>query len=130
MTAGPFTRYFCPLECGWYYDLGEPVPGEGLREPLAQQPDESFQDLIGRLAETTMQTRQGKVEEALHNHLDTHTMMQAVTKAAEFRKARDEAHATVDRVREYAESRCTDEHANVASASWVLYLIENPATEQ
>jgi hypothetical protein len=36
----------------------------------------------------------------------------------------DRLRATVADVREYAVSRCTDEHQNVASASWVLHLTE------
>lgn len=34
---------------------------------------------------------------------------------------------TLNVIDRYAESRCTDEHANFASASWILHLIENPA---
>lgn len=124
MSDGPFTRYFCPLECGWHYDVGEPTPGEGLTEPLAQRANESFQDLVTRAAGETARAHLKKVDDALHEHLDTHTLMQAVTKAAEFRNERDSARATVARVQEYAESRCTEEHANFASASWVLHLID------
>lgn len=126
MDEGPFTRYFCPLECGWYYDLGEPAAGEGLTEPLTQRSGESFQDLVGRLAGATLLAHHQKVEAALSEHLDTHTLMQAVAKVAEFRNERDQARATVARVQEYAESRCTEENANFASASWVLHLIDNP----
>lgn len=93
MTEGPFTRYFCPLECGWHYDQDQPRPGEGLTEPLAQRPDESFQDLVTRLAGDTSRAHMRKVDDALRKHLDTHTLIQAVTKAAEFRQERDQARA-------------------------------------
>lgn len=126
MTDGPFTRYYCPLECGWHYDQRQPQPGEGLTEPLAQRPDESFQDLVTRLAGETARASMQAVDDALREHLDTHTVLQAVTKAAEFRNERDQARATIDRVQKYAESRSTEEHVNFASASWVLHLIEGP----
>lgn len=129
MTEGPFTRYFCPLECGWHYDQTPPTPGEGLPQPLAQRPDESFQDLVARMAGETARAHLKQVEDALNEHLNTHSVLQAVTKAAEFRDERDRAHATVARVQKYAESRCTEEHANFASASWVLHLIGDPTAE-
>lgn len=126
MSDGPFTRYYCPLDCGWHYDQEEPRPGERLTEPLSQRPDESFQDLVTRLAGDTARAHMQKVDDALREHLDTHTLLQAVTKAAEFRNQRDQARATIDRVQKYAEFRCTEEHANFASASWVIHLIEDP----
>lgn len=93
MTDGPFTRYYCPLECGWHYDQKQPQPGEGLIEPLAQRPDESFQDLVTRLARETARASMQAVDDALREHLDTHTVLQAVAKAAEFRSERDECRA-------------------------------------
>lgn len=33
-------------------------------------------------------------------------------------------------IREYAEARCTEEHANVASASWIVHLVENLSREK
>ncbi|MGW9399383.1 hypothetical protein [Streptomyces sp. NPDC055642] len=93
MADPPFTRYFCPLECGWHYDQDQPRPGEGLTGPLAQRPDESFQDLVTRLAGDTARASMQEVDEALREHLDTHTVLQAVTKAVEFRDERDQARA-------------------------------------
>lgn len=126
MSDGPFTRYYCPLECGWHYDQDQPQPGDGLSAPLVQRADESFQDVVARAAGETARALMEEVDGALREHLDTHTVLQAVTKAAEFRGERDQVRATVTRVQEYAESRCTEEGANSASASWVLHLIENP----
>jgi hypothetical protein len=122
MASGPFTRYFCPLECGWHYD--DPGPGPEDVTATSVQPGETFHDTVSRLAGTAALAHAGKLDAAFAEHLDTHTLMQAVAKAAEFRNERDQARAAVTRVQKYAESRCTEEHANFASASWVLHLIE------
>ncbi|MEW2266881.1 hypothetical protein [Streptomyces sp. NPDC047868] len=90
---GPITRYFCPLECGWHYDQTPPTPGEGLPAPLAQRSDESFPDLVTRAAGETVRAHMQKADDALREHLDTHTVLQAATKAAEFREERDGARA-------------------------------------
>lgn len=109
MTQGPITRYFCPLECGWHYDLGQPNLGDGLTEPLAQHPNESFQDLVGRTARETARVHLTQADDALHDHLDTHTVLQAVTKAAEFRQQRDEARATRGSLRDRLAAIVADE---------------------
>jgi hypothetical protein len=49
---------------------------------------------------------------------------------AELREENARLRKALAAVREYAESRCTEEHANFASASWVLHLIEDPTTEK
>ncbi|MBE4761765.1 hypothetical protein [Streptomyces caniscabiei] len=93
MGNGPFTRYFCPLECGWHYDINDPNPGEGLSVPIAQSPNESFQDLVTRVAGEAARAHLKQVDDVLNEHLSTHTVLQAAAKAAEFRQERDQARA-------------------------------------
>jgi hypothetical protein len=111
MTTAPFTRYSCPLECGWHYD--DPGPGPGEVTAISVQPGETFHDTVSRLAGNTARAHAGKVDAAFVEHLDTHTLLQAVTKVAE---QRDELQRLRPLVGEYEAGE------NSAMADWDLAL--------
>jgi hypothetical protein len=128
MIARPTTRYSCPLECGWFHDVPEPSLEADTQGVYAQAPGETFQDVIGRVASDTARNHARNVETVVAEHLTTHTLFQALTKVAQQRQELNQLRSTVAQVREYAESRCTEENANIASAAWVLHLIEGDQT--
>lgn len=73
------TRYLCPLECGWHHDV--PPAGLGRIAELGVTADPAAQDLGGAI--TSIAHRAGLremelTEEALREHLATHTTEQFV----------------------------------------------------
>ncbi|WP_405191869.1 hypothetical protein OG473_39695 (plasmid) [Streptomyces anulatus] len=76
-TYGPTMRYHCPLNCGWHH--------------YAQGPDETFQDLVARMAADTARLHIEQIDAALLDHLNTHTIPQYVTALAKQREAMYEA---------------------------------------
>lgn len=65
------TRYLCPLECGWHHDLPPlPMPTDAT-VPIAPE-------AIQRMADQVLRQDVEHVEQALREHLATHTMEQFV----------------------------------------------------
>ncbi|MFF1301080.1 hypothetical protein [Streptomyces sp. NPDC058296] len=99
-TYGPTIRYQCPLDCGWYHDAPPATPDDNPNQ-YTQAPDETFQDLVTRMAGDTVRLHVEKVDAALLEHLNTHTVPQFVGKIAEQRDS-------IQRVRELHEKRDSD----------------------
>src|SRR5690606_24247093 len=69
----PFSRYFCPLDCGWFHDAPEPgLWDEG--PPISMRPDETMQDAVSRMAGGVLLDRIQKIETALREHVEKHTL--------------------------------------------------------
>ena len=85
-TYGPTIRYHCPLHCGWHYDP-PPTSPENNPNQYAQRADETFTDMITRMAGDTARLHVEAVDAVLLKHLNTHTIPQFVTKLAEQRDA-------------------------------------------
>jgi hypothetical protein len=69
------TRYLCPLECGWHYDRA-PIPGTVWINPNATF--ESAAEAIQHMAGEAVRQDFEHVEQALREHLGTHTTEQFV----------------------------------------------------
>ena len=87
---GPAMRYHCPLDCGWHHDA-PPASIDDNPNPYAQEPDETFQDLVARMAGDTARQHVRAVDAVLLEHLNTHTIPQFVTALAKQREAMYEA---------------------------------------
>lgn len=83
-ALGPTVRYLCPLECGWHHDAPPPSLDDNPNQ-YAQAPDETIHDTIARMAGDTARLHLQAVDQALLEHLETHTIPQFVTKLAEQR---------------------------------------------
>lgn len=68
------TRYSCPLECGWHYDV--PPPGVDRALELGATADPAardFQEAISSLVRSAALAEAGQTEAAVRQHLGTHT---------------------------------------------------------
>jgi hypothetical protein len=106
-TYVPTIRYQCPLDCGWYHDAPPATPDDNPNQ-YTQAPDETFQDLVTRMAGDTVRLHVEKVDAALLEHLETHTIPQFVAKLAEQRDA-------VQRVRELHQHQPDADYCDVCS---------------
>jgi hypothetical protein len=71
------TRYLCPLECGWHYDV--PPPGLDRIAALGVTADPAARDIqeaITSVAHRASFAEAERTETALREHLDTHTTAQ------------------------------------------------------
>jgi hypothetical protein len=69
------TRYLCPLECGWHHDRAPlPDPTGVSADPGAWTAEEAFESWTRNVMARDMQ----QTEQALREHLDTHTTEQFV----------------------------------------------------
>ena len=84
-TYGPTIRYHCPLDCGWHHDA-PPATAEDNPNRYTQGADETFPDVITRMAADTARLHVERINAALLEHLNTHTIPQFVTKLAEQRQ--------------------------------------------
>lgn len=79
------TRYSCPLECGWHYDTSGPGVID-IKNDSDQNPGETLHDFVERVTRAAMRAHTGTVNAKLAEHLNTHTMPQAVVKLHEQRE--------------------------------------------
>jgi hypothetical protein len=73
------TRYLCPLECGWHHDV--PPPSFGRAAELGAAPDLAVTDpyeAINSVARDAYRRESERTEQALREHLATHTTEQFV----------------------------------------------------
>ncbi|MFZ3473108.1 hypothetical protein ACODT3_10760 [Streptomyces sp. 4.24] len=71
------TRYLCPLECGWHYD----VPPPSLADVAGVSPSlkaHDLRDVIGSITSQAAERTAGRTETTLREHLSTHTPEQFV----------------------------------------------------
>lgn len=120
----PFSRYFCPLDCDWFHDAPEPTLWDEGPD-IELRPGESMQDAVDRLASGVLTERMRKIEGSLREHMDTHTMEQALVRVARQRDEMQRLGRTLEEVRQYAKSCFTAEGSTgLASAQHVLLLLE------
>lgn len=127
-----------------------PARGQDERNPMTYPMLPDHERLRQQIALALAEADQGDVlgtpEERAHEYLpEADAVLRVVGRYIAFGVARElgrqvpelpelraelaRLRGMVDQVRSYAESRCTDEHVNVASASWVLHLLD-PAVGQ
>lgn len=76
------TRYLCPLECGWHHDRPPlPDPTGVSADPGAWTAEEAFESW----SRNVMVREAQRTEEALREHIDTHTTEQFVRTIQELR---------------------------------------------
>ncbi len=73
------TRYLCPLECGWHHDVPPPSLDRAVElgatcDPAAQD----FQEAASSITHRALHAERQLTEEALREHLATHTTEQLV----------------------------------------------------
>jgi hypothetical protein len=81
-TATPVpgtTRYLCPLECGWHHDVPPPSIDRitelgATADPAARDPYEA----VNSVARDAYRREAERTEQALREHLATHTTEQFV----------------------------------------------------
>ena len=73
------TRYLCPLECGWRHDVPPPSVDRAIEQGAAADPAaRDLSEAISSLATRTLLREAEQTEQALREHLDTHTTEQFV----------------------------------------------------
>lgn len=67
------TRYFCPLDCDWHYDVPPPDAERILRQGGPIDADAyTFEEAIASLARNAALMEARQTEQAFRVHLDTH----------------------------------------------------------
>ncbi|WP_329046965.1 hypothetical protein [Streptomyces sp. NBC_01422] len=107
-TYGPTIRYHCPLDCGWHHDAPPSAPGD-VEGQFTQAPNETFPDMVTRVAGETARQHLQAVDAVLLGHLETHTIPQFVAKLAGQRDA-------IQRVRDLHEQRDSETGAPYCDA--------------
>jgi hypothetical protein len=73
------TRYLCPLECGWHYDVPPPTAERVVElAPAAIPAGLSPSETINAMATGAYLREAELTETALREHLDTHTTVEFV----------------------------------------------------
>lgn len=129
-TYGPTIRYHCPLDCGWHHDAPPAAPGDNPNQ-YAQAPDETFPDLVARMAGDTARLHAQAVDAVLLEHLATHTIPQFVAKLAEQRQSLAVAEARIANVLALCDE--ADRRGIVSGGSFQVSVVRaavNASTEQ
>ncbi|MGY6019574.1 hypothetical protein [Streptomyces spinosirectus] len=71
------TRYLCPLDCGWHHDVPPPsldrIAGLGVTaDPMARD----IHEAVSSVASQACLAEAQQTEQALREHLDTHTTVE------------------------------------------------------
>ncbi|WP_328427899.1 hypothetical protein [Streptomyces sp. NBC_00443] len=71
------TRYLCPLECGWHHDV--PPPALADMNGILPDPDaREWPEYVTSVVRQASLRRMNQTEQALSEHLTTHTTEQFV----------------------------------------------------
>lgn len=69
------TRYLCPLECGWHHDV--PPPSLDDLDGITPDPDaREWSEYVTSMVQQAGLRRMKQTDQALREHLDTHTTEQ------------------------------------------------------
>lgn len=77
--AAGTTRYLCPLECGWHYDVPPPRIDRAITLGVKADPTaRNFEEAISLVVHRAALAEAGRTDAALREHLATHTTEQFV----------------------------------------------------
>lgn len=80
ITPAGTTRYLCPLECGWYYDV-PPISLENVDWVIPDPGDPNalmWPEYVAFMSSQAIERRMRQTEQTLRDHLSTHTLEQFV----------------------------------------------------